>query len=666
MRYLLLTGAALLFTASQLIFGGVHVHTLCPIQAAIFLLASLATLTSLPRPEQLASALPWLLLAMLALIQITPLPGDAVRFLSPEAHQAALEVGSLSAPDCGWIKLSMAPYQTKTALLGVLSALAFLFILLQAFRAGTPPMAGAWILLFMGLFQVGYGMIQTYGPEQKIWWWVQEFPQYRGYLTGTYINKNHLADFLGLSAPMCFGAALSYMEHQKKKTAFAFITGGLVLVTGLLLTGSRGGILSFALATVPAIALFRAKAGARFPALAMAAALVLCTAMAWFGLGSESRHALDESFRPELWKAVLPMIRDFPLTGAGLGAFNQSAYPYLPPSMSGATPPLYAHNDWLQLVLETGLPGMALFLAGTLLFVRSYAGRWFKSDDPTAKGLGLGMFWALAYMAAHSFFDFNLHIPANAFTLLFVIALGMSSLEKKTKKPASSRILRITLAVAIACLWLACIQPVAAQYLANRLCPTGIDSTSTKTLAPEPPEMAKAAVLTPWNARLHAKLAAHYMRAGTQNPALSELAVRSLTSALKHEPANGWYWYHLGSLLPEEDRADRCMELAQKYRPRDSRLLYLLGEYWVLSAAKAKNRAKREKAVHSFTAIFRQAVKWDRGDWKTGNWRRAAIAIWKSLPNPSLVRGVVPPTDDKARHYFDAWLKLRPVYGNHH
>ncbi len=670
MRHLLFTGAALLLLAVQFLFGGVHVDRLRLIQIGLFSLAALAMILSPPRLRPATFTLPWLLLLSLLLIQIVPLPAMLAELLSPGAYQAALEACSVSGLDCGWTRLSLNPFGTKTALLDILSGLAFLSILARAFRSGTSPLAGVWLLLVMGLFQVAYGAVQTFGAEQKIWWWTQEFKQYKGYLTGTYINKNHLAGFIGLAAPMCFGAALAKFKTRDRPIAIVFAFGGLIMLAGLPLTGSRGGVVSLALATAVVCILMQIKKNSRLSMPIQAAILVLCACAAWFGLKLSSRSALEEFFRPELWQAVLPMLKDFPLTGVGLGAFSQGAYPYLPPSMSGATPPIHAHNDWLQLALETGLPGLALFLAGAWLFMRRFLDHWSRSEDPTATGLGLGMIWALTYMAAHSLFDFNLRIPANGFALLLVLAIGSSALGEKTANPAESRPARIFAGVVAACLLLASIQPVVAEYRAHRLCPTGIDSTAGPSPEPTPPKIAKAVSLTPLDARLQARMAEHYMRAGDKssppNPALKELAALWLAKALKNEPANGWYWYHLGTMLQDTASADQCMTLARKYRPRDARLLYALGEYWVLRAFEAENRADRENARLKFTAILRQAVKWDRGDWKTGNWRRAAIAIWKCFPNPALVRQVVPPTDAKARRYFESWLKLRPAYGGHY
>jgi len=64
-----------------------------------------------------------------------------------------------------------------------------------------------WIVV-LGLFQVYYGMVQTYGGEGRIWWWAKEY--YRGFVTGTYINKNSLGGFLEMATPMAFGLALAF------------------------------------------------------------------------------------------------------------------------------------------------------------------------------------------------------------------------------------------------------------------------------------------------------------------------------------------------------------------------------------------------------------------------------------------------------------------------
>ena len=115
------------------------------------------------------------------------------------------------------------------------------------------------------------------------------------------------------------------------------------------------------------------------------------------------------------------MAADYPLTGTGLGTFE-----FVFPAYQDHQVDLlvdYAHNDWVQLLAETGWVGLILFGGGLAwLFVAGTA-RWFKGRDPFRLGIGLGALGALLVMAVHELTEFNLHLPANALLLTLIVAL---------------------------------------------------------------------------------------------------------------------------------------------------------------------------------------------------------------------------------------------------
>ena len=130
--------------------------------------------------------------------------------------------------------------------------------------------------------------------------------------------------------------------------------------------------------------------------------------------------------RTMLWNDSLGMLHDFPLFGVGLGAWPELFVRYQRPPWSLS---FYreAHNDYLQLLAETGVVGFILlawffFRQGKLLI------RAVKNTSPRLLPLMAGIVAALGTMAFHEFFDFNLQIPANAFlfTLLFAVGLRMA------------------------------------------------------------------------------------------------------------------------------------------------------------------------------------------------------------------------------------------------
>ena len=86
----------------------------------------------------------------------------------------------------------------------------------------------------------------------------------------------------------------------------------------------------------------------------------------------------------------------------------------------------YAHNDYLQLLIEAGWIGFIAVLTGFLIFMGKSAYRikhMNPQKDPMRFFLAVGAFSGLVSLAFHSFFDFNLQIPANCVYFVTLMAI---------------------------------------------------------------------------------------------------------------------------------------------------------------------------------------------------------------------------------------------------
>ena len=115
-------------------------------------------------------------------------------------------------------------------------------------------------------------------------------------------------------------------------------------------------------------------------------------------------------------------IPDFAITGSGL-----SSYRYVFPiyrSFGGTIAYSWAHNDYLQVLIELGVPGFLLLLwvMGAVAF-RSYRVRKRIAGDSTLLHLHAGYLAALVALALHSFTDFGLHLAANAALLSVIVGV---------------------------------------------------------------------------------------------------------------------------------------------------------------------------------------------------------------------------------------------------
>jgi O-antigen ligase len=180
-------------------------------------------------------------------------------------------------------------------------------------------------------------------------------------------EPNYLAANLVLIIPIAFAIA-SYQPTRGRK--LCWIGAGLVLVAELFLTASRGGFLGLLVAGMT-FAYRRAGLKGAIGAFLLLMAAVLPTdlgARALGGLtqGAEVPAGVEESNRAHtalFWGGVRMML-DAPLLGVGPQRFKDYSQAY-----SGLNVNYIAHNTYLELAAETGLPVLALYmlLIGTTL-----------------------------------------------------------------------------------------------------------------------------------------------------------------------------------------------------------------------------------------------------------------------------------------------------------
>ena len=120
------------------------------------------------------------------------------------------------------------------------------------------------------------------------------------------------------------------------------------------------------------------------------------------------------------------MFRANPILGVGLGAY-ETAYPIYSRDDGAATLGTSyavdkAHNDYFQVLADTGVIGGAL----TLWFIISLFQAIFrasKSSDPLFQAIALGCGAGIFGLLTHSLFDFNLQLPSNALLFLLLAAV---------------------------------------------------------------------------------------------------------------------------------------------------------------------------------------------------------------------------------------------------
>jgi O-antigen ligase len=370
------------------------------------------------RPEPLARPGRLLLLLAIAsialiILQLVPLPPGLWSSL-PDREPVVDGYEMLGYP-LPSLPLSVAPYQTLASSYSLLPPLGVLagIIVLRAHRESW--LAGAVILGAMA--SVFLGALQVAGGGQAGWTYLYEITNTGA--VGLFANRNHMATLLLAAIP--FTAAVFASGHPRIKgrgAGFATVAlgggGFLLLIVGLVLNRS----LAAAALAVPVIAFSAVilPAGWRLRRALLPLAL-LALAAAVVAMSSSSVRSLSQTdigaftSRTEMWENTSATIAEtFPF-GTGLGTFSQIYASGENPANIAPTYINHAHNDYLELLLETGAPGLILIM----LFLGWWAWAALRvwrspSSTPFARAATV----ASAAILAHSIVDFPLRTSAIA------------------------------------------------------------------------------------------------------------------------------------------------------------------------------------------------------------------------------------------------------------
>jgi probable O-glycosylation ligase (exosortase A-associated) len=191
---------------------------------------------------------------------------------------------------------------------------------------------------------------------------------------GLFANPNDLAYHLVVGVAVALGArSLTRSTWVRVGYLGALATMG----TAIALTQSRGGLMGSAV-VLGLWALRGLKRGRTMIAVAVMAVLAVYFAPSetWHRAGTIQNYEDDASARGRIdaWRTGVNVFYARPMTGVGAGAFTLAWGEYAP---GDAGPPRTAHNTFVQLLAETGLPSLLLFVGalGGAVFGLSRAAR---------------------------------------------------------------------------------------------------------------------------------------------------------------------------------------------------------------------------------------------------------------------------------------------------
>lgn len=286
---------------------------------------------------------------------------------------------------------------------------------------------------------------------------------------GQFINKNHFAYLMEMALGLILGLVLG--GGVKRDHALVYFAALLPLWTGLVLCGSRGGLIAMLAQVVVAALLFSvvvssqssgerrsSETSARLVQvtrslpvrLVLVGVLVAGVAVGTLWLGGdqlasrieETRNELTADTtglrqgvsRNEIWQATWLMIKAHPVLGVGMGGY-WAAIPAFH-NASGTMTPQEAHNDYLELLASGGVVGLAIGIwFAVVVFKRTREN--LRAPNRFRRATCFGAAIGIAGVAVHSLVDFGLHTIVNAvvFTTLIVIATSKSPWPTERTSP---------------------------------------------------------------------------------------------------------------------------------------------------------------------------------------------------------------------------------------
>lgn len=393
----------------------------------------------LPRNRLRAAAGLFTAVILWAFVQVSPFTPSS--WHHPIWSEAAPVLGSVSGT------IAVDPGAFPEALLRLMGYIAFFLL---AFVGGRYEKGAKQMLKTMAFAGAGYALygliIQSTGSETILWFkkWA-----YYGFVTSTFVNKNSYAAYAGLGLLCALGLVwrkISRVEIKDKVLArqsqaaaffaslelkhYAFAALPLIILAALVLSGSRAGIasaLAGAMALFLSLAINKRLSAGKWLTLVVVffGFFVLLVALGGDALtarmdGSKLDH--DAGERLAGYALALQAIGDNPWLGFGLGSFEGAFRLY-----RDATLPVWfhhAHNDYLELAMDLGLPAASLLLTALAILVSCcLQGIWKRKRAAIFPALAIG---ASVLLMIHAFMDFSLQIPAISASYAALLGLGVA------------------------------------------------------------------------------------------------------------------------------------------------------------------------------------------------------------------------------------------------
>ncbi|MDY6856656.1 MAG: O-antigen ligase family protein [Thermodesulfobacteriota bacterium] len=416
--------------------------------------------------------IPISLFIFLILFQLLPVPPQFIQHISPNTYKLYAQTlpdwpvlkDSRSTPlELTTLKrrsLSIHSRATSIELIKILTYIGIFFLVITTIKTRQQIKRIVIMIIITGFLLSLFGIFQYFTWNGKIYWFNEL--THGGTPFGPYVNKNHFAGYMVMVIPLAIGFLISpsridnfefgrsryyltdFESQISRNILLVFMV--IIMIAALFLTLSRGGIMSFLLSMVFLTSLSLSsrrskKKGTLFLIIIFTFSSLF---LIWLGIDPiiDRLSTLKNTDkighqRLSVYRDTTQIIGDFPLLGTGLGTFKD-IYPSYRTTESTLTFN-HAHNDYLEILSDTGLLGGILIIGALLVILVIITKRLANRRNPFVVSITLGGITGIVAMLFHSIADFNMHIPANATMFCIILALTLTVVEMKTIRKRKSK-----------------------------------------------------------------------------------------------------------------------------------------------------------------------------------------------------------------------------------
>jgi O-antigen ligase len=399
-----------------------------------------------------------LLSAMVALswLQVTPMPAAWVKAVSPMAAAAQSGADTMT--------LSLDVFQSQLMAGLSFTYLCVFLLTLLCVRTAKRLDTLAQVLVWSGVLQAVIGAVLFSVHAHYTLFFVDLL---HDRMKGSFVYHNSMAGYLCMCLSVGVGLMLARLGASPKieptwkarlRAAIEFVLSPkmrlrmllVIMVIALVLTRSRMGNAAFfvAMLVVGLAGVVLARKTAPQTIALIISLIVIDVLIVGTGVGLEKvveriqdtdltdasgGKAESIQARTEAARTAIALVKDYALVGSGGGSFYNVFLSYRTPEY-GYTYVDHTHNDFVEIASDYGLLGLGILGSLVALSLGAVLRVMAKRRSVLPWGVAFGVAMAIVGLLLHSTVDFNLQIPANALTIVVILAMGWIASELPSKR----------------------------------------------------------------------------------------------------------------------------------------------------------------------------------------------------------------------------------------